>query len=58
MALANTETEIIPFDKYIFICVLGILSSAGIFGPAVAFALGGLFSRLYVTLEGKYRVGP
>jgi hypothetical protein len=47
----------LSFDKCIFIHILGILSSAGIFGPAVAFAQGGLFSRLYVTLEGKYRVG-
>ncbi|OWF52798.1 Solute carrier organic anion transporter family member 2A1 [Mizuhopecten yessoensis] len=30
---------------------VGIISSMGIFGPAIAFGLGGLFTRIYVTLE-------
>ena len=30
----------------------GIIAGVGIFGPAIAFFLGGLFSRIYVTLEG------
>ncbi|KAL4222575.1 Solute carrier organic anion transporter member [Mactra antiquata] len=30
---------------------IGIISGVGIFGPAVAFGVGGVFSRQYVTLE-------
>lgn len=30
---------------------MGILTSTGIFGPALAYLLGGLFSKIYVTLE-------
>ncbi|KAK6167390.1 hypothetical protein SNE40_021429 [Patella caerulea] len=30
---------------------LGIISSVGIFGPALGFTLGGVFSKMYVTLE-------
>ncbi|XP_076109093.1 solute carrier organic anion transporter family member 2A1-like [Mytilus galloprovincialis] len=30
---------------------LGILTSAAIFGPVLAYVLGGIFSRIYVTLE-------
>ncbi|KAK7092008.1 solute carrier organic anion transporter family member 2A1-like [Littorina saxatilis] len=30
---------------------LGIVSAASIFGPVLAFTLGGLFSKLYLTLE-------
>lgn len=30
---------------------MGIISGVGIFGPAVAFAVGGIFSKQYVTLE-------
>ncbi|KAK3767275.1 hypothetical protein RRG08_065659 [Elysia crispata] len=30
---------------------LGIMGGFGIFGPAIAFVLGGVFSRIYVTLE-------
>ena len=33
----------------------GIIAGVGIFGPAIAFFLGGLFSRIYVTLEGMYK---
>ena len=30
----------------------GILTATGIFGPAVAYVLGGVLSKIYVTLEG------
>ncbi|KAH3883708.1 solute carrier organic anion transporter family member 2A1-like isoform X1 [Dreissena polymorpha] len=30
---------------------MGIISGVGIFGPAIAFSVGGLFSRHYVTLQ-------
>ncbi|XP_053376208.1 solute carrier organic anion transporter family member 2B1-like [Mercenaria mercenaria] len=30
---------------------MGIISGIGIFGPAIAFGVGGVFSRQYVTLE-------
>lgn len=30
---------------------MGLIAGIGIFGPAIAFALGGVFSRRYVTLE-------
>ena len=30
----------------------GIISGIGIFGPAIAYLLGGVFSKMYVTLEG------
>ncbi|KAL4239396.1 hypothetical protein ACF0H5_000213 [Mactra antiquata] len=30
---------------------MGIITSTAIFGPAIAYGLGGLFSRIYVTLE-------
>ncbi|GFR63431.1 solute carrier organic anion transporter family member [Elysia marginata] len=30
---------------------IGLISGFGIFGPAMAFILGGIFSRIYVTLE-------
>ena len=33
---------------------LGIITGLSIFGPAVAYGLGGVFSQIYVTLEGKY----
>jgi hypothetical protein len=36
--------------------VAGIVIAIGIIGPAVAFALGGIFTRIYVTLEGKHFV--
>ncbi|RUS72043.1 hypothetical protein EGW08_020190 [Elysia chlorotica] len=39
--VSKTETT-----KYI-----GIISASGIFGPAIAYVLGGFFSRIYVTLE-------
>ena len=31
----------------------GIITGLSIFGPAVAYGLGGVFSQIYVTLEGK-----
>ncbi|XP_059154812.1 solute carrier organic anion transporter family member 2A1-like [Physella acuta] len=31
--------------------IVGIIVSVGIFGPALAFLLGGVFTRMYVTLE-------
>ena len=34
------------------VCVSGIVSCMSIFGPVLAFTLGGLFSRQYLTLEG------
>lgn len=30
---------------------MGVIIAMGIFGPAIAFTFGGLFSRMYVTLE-------
>lgn len=30
---------------------MGVIMAIGVFGPALAFATGGIFSRLYVTLE-------
>ena len=30
---------------------MGIIIGTGIFGPALAYLLGGVFSRLYVTLQ-------
>lgn len=36
-----------------YFLISGIISGIGIFGPAIAFAVGGLFSKQYVTLEGK-----
>jgi hypothetical protein len=55
-----------PNDVFFFCCfvcffnwhpdahVAGIVIAIGVTGPAVAFALGGIFSRIYVTLEGKH----
>ena len=37
------------------VCVSGIVSCISVFGPALAFTLGGLFSRKYLTLEGNSR---
>lgn len=36
---------------------MGIISGVGIFGPAIAFTVGGFFSTQYVTLE-KVPIGP
>lgn len=36
-----------------FFLLLGIIITFGIMGPAAAFALGGAFTRMYVTLEGE-----
>jgi hypothetical protein len=33
---------------------MGILTGTGIFGPALAYLLGGLFSKIYVTLERTF----
>jgi hypothetical protein len=32
----------------------GIAIASSVFGPAIAFGVGGYFSRMYVTLEGKF----
>ena len=44
------------FNCQVYVCfvcfITGIIFGVGIFGPAIAFFLGGLFSRIYVTLEG------
>ena len=37
------------------VCVSGIVSCISVFGPVLAFTLGGLFSRKYLTLEGNSR---
>jgi len=36
------------------VIISGIIIGSSIFGPAIAFGLGGLFSRIYVTLEGTH----
>jgi hypothetical protein len=33
---------------------LGIAIATSIFGPVIAFGVGGYFSRIYVTLEGNF----
>ena len=33
---------------------LGTISGLGIFGPAIAFGVGGIFTKTYITLEGGY----
>ena len=35
---------------------MGILVGTGIFGPALAYLLGGVFSKIYVTLECEFFV--
>ena len=34
--------------------ITGVIVAIGILGPALAFGIGGVFSNMYVTLEGKY----
>ena len=34
--------------------ITGVIVAIGIFGPALAFGIGAVFSNMYVTLEGKY----
>ena len=42
--------------RILFCCVhAGIIITFGVMGPATAYALGGVFTRIYVTLEGNYR---
>lgn len=41
-------------NKVIFVYISsGIITSLSIFGPAIAYGLGGVFSQIYVTLEGR-----
>ena len=41
-----------------YLCVhAGIIIAVAIMGPATAFAVGGIFTRIYVTLEGTWRTG-
>ena len=49
-------TGVICFTNVLFAFIAGIIAGVGIFGPAIAFSLGGVFSRIYVTLEGKYTI--
>lgn len=37
---------------YIHYSFAGIITCITIFGPAMAYGLGGFFSQIYVTLEG------
>ena len=41
------------FTCFLFV-ILGIITGLSIFGPAVAYGLGGVFSQIYVTLEGRH----
>lgn len=41
-------------SSFLFYSLLGIAVATSIFGPAIAFGIGGYFSRMYVTLEGKW----
>ena len=34
-------------------CTLRLKVSVTLFGPALAYGLGGVFSQMYVTLEGE-----
>ena len=34
----------------------GILYGVGVLGPVIAYLLGGFFSKIYVTLEGKRKL--
>lgn len=34
----------------------GIMTTLGFMGPSIAYALGGVFSRIYVTLEGRLHI--
>jgi hypothetical protein len=36
--------------------ILGIAIATSIFGPALAYGIGGYFSRMYITLEGSVSV--
>lgn len=35
--------------------ILGIIMSVGIFGPAMGFGFGAIFSQMHVTLKGKIK---
>ncbi len=47
----NTKTIINKLSDKRF--VIGIITGLSIFGPAIAFTLGGVFSKMPVTLEGE-----
>ena len=48
-ASSGTEPVLILLTT---IFVAGIIMTVAIFGPALAYGLGGVFSQMYVTLEG------